>query len=653
MTNKKELLSQFYKQCQENGYTDMNDASQSLKAKVIASDLGLNYNNIRKLYENAARAHKETQIEKERKELEEKQRSVDGKCLMILNHVTSVCVRQDGTYYIETGKNRIEGKPIIFYKESTYNKDYKYHGPTATYTSYTSAGFTTGSVTEGGNFYSHKEVPSGHGIIYYSINGTSEKIDSVQFPTEIREAYKRDDRVPKDGEISCWSGESSSDYYSNALARYHQDRNIERMLEEESYSKVIRQCYIKQCGKIVGLLQEILSGQLPPTDEESYTKAIELGAASSSQEIDEAIRILEKISDYKDAKVRIVPLKERYKEVLQSEKESAILKKEKSKKKRIILLVTAAILAVAIYFAVKMIIPNYRYNNATTLMKAGKYEDALTVFKALNGYKDSARQITDCENAIKDQKYDAAVALYNTGKYQEAVVAFNALNGYKDSTLFLENYYGKEFYEGVIKKATVGNYITFGAYEQDNNMNNGTENIEWLVLTKEDDRILVISKLGLDCLAYHSSNTHVTWKECSLRKWLNETFLNNAFSTEEQQFIASMTVTADWNPDHSASPGLDTTDKIFLLSIPEVKEFFSSDDARICTATEYAKAQGASTNKRMINGILICFWWLRTPGFESSYASCVVPDGSVSSFGQPVAHNSFCVRPALWINIGA
>ena len=35
-------MAQFYNECQNKGYTDMQDETQSLKAKVIAMDLGLN-----------------------------------------------------------------------------------------------------------------------------------------------------------------------------------------------------------------------------------------------------------------------------------------------------------------------------------------------------------------------------------------------------------------------------------------------------------------------------------------------------------------------------------------------------------------------------------------------------------------------------------
>ena len=54
--SRNDKLWEFYSECQKNGYTDMKDKTQSLKAKVIASDLGLNYSKIGSLYEEARKA---------------------------------------------------------------------------------------------------------------------------------------------------------------------------------------------------------------------------------------------------------------------------------------------------------------------------------------------------------------------------------------------------------------------------------------------------------------------------------------------------------------------------------------------------------------------------------------------------------------------
>lgn len=168
------------------------------------------------------------------------------------------------------------------------------------------------------------------------------------------------------------------------------------------------------------------------------------------------------------------------------------------------------------------------------------------------------------------------------------------------------------------------------------------------MLAKEENLVLVISRYALDCQQYNTSYTDVTWETCSLRKWLNGTFISNAFSSDEQNMIQTTTVTADKNPSYSTSPGNNTTDKVFLLSITEVNKYFSSDSARHCEGTKYCYAQGAYKGS---NGN--CWWWLRSPGTDSHGAAYVYNVGSVSNYGDFVDYDHAAVRPALWIDLGA
>ena len=207
----------------------------------------------------------------------------------------------------------------------------------------------------------------------------------------------------------------------------------------------------------------------------------------------------------------------------------------------------------------------------------------------------------------------------------------------------------------------VGDILTFGKYEQDNNTSNGKEDIEWLVLDKNDNKILVISKYILD---FHVFNTDPhqqrVWSvENGIRKWLNNTFINSAFSNIEQNSIIVTTVVPDKNPQASwPEYHADTTttyDKIFLLSIAEAEKYFSSNASRMCTATDYASAAGAYTTKEYyIDGKPTYIWWLRTPGAKGGIDhSTISYDGSIGYNGssQCVNHGRG-VRPAMWIDLG-
>ena len=393
------------------------------------------------------------------------------------------------------------------------------------------------------------------------------------------------------------------------------------------------------------------------------------GSAISGYE--SAIKAFRMIPVWKDADNQIIACQRKIEEIRAKEEadrlererkaeEARIAEEKRKKKNRITALVLAlfVLLGVGAYFYwTKVIQPNQQYNDAVFLYEAGYYEEAIASFTALDEYKDSAVQIEKCETAIKDEKYAAAVDLYITGKYEDAIAMFTALDGYKDSADQIENCYigkfGEEKYN-LIKNIKAGDTYTFGAYEQDNKTTNGKEDIEWIVLEKDGFSILLVSKYALDRQQYNTSFTSVTWKTCSLRKWLNETFLNAAFSVEEQNRIISSTVAADSNPSVSTSPGNNTSDKVFLLSITEANKYFSSDETRKCAPTDYTIAHGASTSdSNKTSGRATCVWWLRTPGLRSDYAADVSRDGSVYDFGDHVNNNYVAVRPAMWIDLGA
>lgn len=189
--------------------------------------------------------------------------------------------------------------------------------------------------------------------------------------------------------------------------------------------------------------------------------------------------------------------------------------------------------------------------------------------------------------------------------------------------------------------------MCFGAYEQDNDISNGKEDIEWLVLAKEDDKILVISDKALDCQIY--SRIYAKWGNCFLRDWLNKTFINAAFSIEEQNQVQETKVSADKNPIFSTDPGNDTTDKVFLLSSSEAEKYFSSNRARQCKLTEYAVTRGVYVNY-VNNDNGNCRWWLRSPGVDQSHTVRVNGTGSIFYYGSDVDY-AYCVRPALWIKL--
>ena len=189
--------------------------------------------------------------------------------------------------------------------------------------------------------------------------------------------------------------------------------------------------------------------------------------------------------------------------------------------------------------------------------------------------------------------------------------------------------------------------VVFGHYDQDNNPSNGKEPIEWIVLKRNGNEVTLISRYALDAKLYHSEDVPITWAACTLRNWLNDTFLNVAFDPSEQDKIRIVKVTAEDNPYYGTEAGSDTYDKVWLLSIREAENLFSSDAARICYPTATAKANGCWTSS---SGA--CWWWLRSPGKYARSAASVYCDGYVvSNGGCYVNGEGGAVRPVVVVRL--
>lgn len=234
---------------------------------------------------------------------------------------------------------------------------------------------------------------------------------------------------------------------------------------------------------------------------------------------------------------------------------------------------------------------------------------------------------------IPNVKYNSAIAMIEEEEYFKAYEVLSTLNGYKDSESKMQEIY-KEYRYGQLSYAEIGDTVVFGSYEQDNSLDNGKEDIEWLVLEKQPDKVLVISKYGLDCKPYNDENVDIIWKNCTLRKWLNEDFFKTAFDNSQQSKIA----------ETRSNPV--TIDRVFLLSTDEAEEYFLSSDERLCEPTEYAVAQDVNLDD--MNGC--SWWWLRSPG-DYEGAAGVGNYGGVDLHGTRVNSDIGAVRPALWINL--
>ena len=191
-----------------------------------------------------------------------------------------------------------------------------------------------------------------------------------------------------------------------------------------------------------------------------------------------------------------------------------------------------------------------------------------------------------------------------------------------------------------VAQIAVGETIEFGSYPQVKDCKDTKQPIKWRVLKKEKDRALLISESILESMPYEENPSGKTWKDCSLRAWLNGEFFDNAFSAAEQKRIALSKVVADFiaSPLSQSEKGTVTEDKVFLLSVPEIGKYFPDEKDRKCEYSQEARAKADALD----NG-----WWLRSPG--------IVPDRKARvENGDGKVYNLLCtlsygVRPVIWI----
>ncbi len=193
-----------------------------------------------------------------------------------------------------------------------------------------------------------------------------------------------------------------------------------------------------------------------------------------------------------------------------------------------------------------------KYHYAKKLADEGKFLEANTIFSQLGNYQDSLEQ-------YQESKYRYAASLADRGEYADAYSLFVELGDYKDAEA---QQYKYQWYT-----CAVGSTVTFGQFEQDANIHNGSERIRWFVLEKEAHRVLLISE---SVLTYELRGDS-TWEDSDLRRWLNSEFLETAFDEAEQEKILFSEIITTWYKDSGIGY---TTDQIFLLSAEEYEEYY-------------------------------------------------------------------------------
>ena len=199
-----------------------------------------------------------------------------------------------------------------------------------------------------------------------------------------------------------------------------------------------------------------------------------------------------------------------------------------------------------------------------------------------------------------------------TEKMQNINRAYYEIQKERESGSKLRRYYADK---------TVGEIVRFGSYN-------------WRILAVEGNQKLIISEYIIEQQPYNAQYTDdVSWETCTLRKYLNGEFLKK-FTAEEQNWIAEKKIRNSNDSQYGTKGNRDTLDKIFLLSVEELNEYFTHDSSRM-------SSYGNNNS----------WWWLRSPVTPNNSAAYVYSDGIVYVGGFDVFAEGGGVRPALRLNL--
>lgn len=238
----------------------------------------------------------------------------------------------------------------------------------------------------------------------------------------------------------------------------------------------------------------------------------------------------------------------------------------------------------------------------------------------------------------------------------------------------------------------IGDVVIIGTYEQDGNLKNGTEPIEWEIIEEINGEALLICCNVLDCMAFGLNDNCYEWETCTLREWLNNSFYNESFTESEKELINLVEIenpglyqgydaNNTWivsNTEQNiekiifrSEDNKKTQDRIFLLNCDEVQKYFYNTDRRRAFLTDYGIEKSIDVGIEMANvsgvfdkeavrsaythaeeeyGRGFCYWWLRTPGVESGSVAVVGYTGNTDQCELSTAEDGG-VRPAMWITL--
>ena len=234
-----------------------------------------------------------------------------------------------------------------------------------------------------------------------------------------------------------------------------------------------------------------------------------------------------------------------------------------------------------------------------------------------------------------------------------------------------------------IPPASISNYETIPALSIGDNYEFG--GYIWQVLDVQGNQALIIADDIIFMRCYNEKDESCTWESSSIRRWLNSNFYGYFSSSERAKIVETRVRNSD-NLWYGTYGGSSTLDYIFLLSIEEAVQYFGDSgayynhtdnswliddrynserrawlvfsDTQVNSWLNYIVGERNGYMDKAIewldeyNGYPM-WWWLRSPGSDSSSAAYVTDSGTIDIWGfDTINYDTVGIRPAMWIELG-
>lgn len=293
--------------------------------------------------------------------------------------------------------------------------------------------------------------------------------------------------------------------------------------------------------------------------------------AVTAEEFSQAESAFQRLPNYRDADAMAAECAQRYRHL--------------SRKGHPALVVFCLLLALLLAAGVAYQTNWGKYQFAQLCMTTSHYGKAMDTYFALGDYQDSPDKEIEA-------RYELAMQHLKKGKYQKAAYHLRKLGNYQDSKTQLVIAETR-----LLQGAQVGDTVPFGT-------------CDWVVLDAQSDgALLTLEKPLKEPQCFNEQKAEVSWTDASLCRWLNDRWMTETFSAEEQSMLRDS----------------DAKSKVFLLSDAEWRSYGSQIKP------------------------VKCNWWLRTPSTQKGCAMFVDPYGTIMESGYPV-NAVMKVRPTVWVS---